>query len=190
MITLFYTESTYVVLYHDADTQAYRTDRFTGWTQQPKDTGPVVFTNTSPTYFNLTPIAGAGGGDDSSSTGLAHRHHRRWRVPCSVVVGVRRDGSLAQAAATTRSSPPPCVRRFVIRKVLGALSTLAFVVVFNFFLFRVVNDDPVEVDVPRAQPHARARSTGWSDSSTWTARSGSSSSRTSASCCTATSGCR
>ena len=69
MITLFYTESTYVVLFHDADTQAYRTDRFTGWTQQPKGTGPVVFSNTSPSYFNLRPIEG-GGGDDSSSTGL------------------------------------------------------------------------------------------------------------------------
>ena len=69
MITLFYTEATYVVLYHDADTQAYRTDRFTGWTQQPKGTGPVVFSNTSPSYFNLK-LIGGGGGDDSSSTGL------------------------------------------------------------------------------------------------------------------------
>jgi peptide/nickel transport system permease protein len=34
--------------------------------------------------------------------------------------------------------------RFVIGKVLGALSTLVFVVVVNFFLFRVVNDDPIE----------------------------------------------
>mgnify|MGYP000420308957 CR=1 FL=1 len=34
-------------------------------------------------------------------------------------------------------------RRFVIGKVLGALSTLVFVVIFNFFLFRVVNDDPI-----------------------------------------------
>ncbi len=34
--------------------------------------------------------------------------------------------------------------RFVIGKVLGALSTLVFVVVVNFFLFRIVNDDPVE----------------------------------------------
>lgn len=34
--------------------------------------------------------------------------------------------------------------RFVVGKVLGALSTLVFVVVVNFFLFRVVNDDPVE----------------------------------------------
>jgi peptide/nickel transport system permease protein len=33
--------------------------------------------------------------------------------------------------------------RFVIGKVIGAISTIAFVVVFDFFLFRVVNDDPV-----------------------------------------------
>ena len=33
---------------------------------------------------------------------------------------------------------------FVIRKVLGAVSTLAFVVVFNFFLFRIVNPNPVD----------------------------------------------
>ena len=33
--------------------------------------------------------------------------------------------------------------RFVGRKVLGALVTLVFVLVFNFFLFRVVENDPV-----------------------------------------------
>ena len=33
--------------------------------------------------------------------------------------------------------------RFVTRKVLAALATLAFVVCFNFFLFRVVESDPV-----------------------------------------------
>jgi peptide/nickel transport system permease protein len=33
--------------------------------------------------------------------------------------------------------------RFFTLKVLGALATLAFVVVFNFFLFRVVEQDPV-----------------------------------------------
>lgn len=33
--------------------------------------------------------------------------------------------------------------RFVAGKVLGAAGTLAFVVVFNFFLFRVVSGDPV-----------------------------------------------
>jgi peptide/nickel transport system permease protein len=33
--------------------------------------------------------------------------------------------------------------RFVIGKVMASLATLAFVVVFNFFLFRVVESDPV-----------------------------------------------
>jgi peptide/nickel transport system permease protein len=33
---------------------------------------------------------------------------------------------------------------FVVRKVLGAVGTLVFVVTFNFFLFRIVNKNPVE----------------------------------------------
>ena len=33
--------------------------------------------------------------------------------------------------------------RIVGRKLLGSLLTLAFVLVFNFFLFRVVQNDPV-----------------------------------------------
>lgn len=56
MITLFHNESTYVVLYHNAKTQAYRTDRFEGWVRQPANVGPVLFSNSSPTYFNLKPL--------------------------------------------------------------------------------------------------------------------------------------
>jgi peptide/nickel transport system permease protein len=33
--------------------------------------------------------------------------------------------------------------RFVVGRVLGALGTLVFVLVINFFLFRVISDDPV-----------------------------------------------
>ncbi len=33
--------------------------------------------------------------------------------------------------------------RFVVTKVLGSLATLLFVLVVNFFLFRVISDDPV-----------------------------------------------
>jgi peptide/nickel transport system permease protein len=33
--------------------------------------------------------------------------------------------------------------RFVVTKVLGAVATLLFVLVVNFFLFRIVSDDPV-----------------------------------------------
>lgn len=69
MIRMFNTEATYVVLYHDADTQAYRTDRFEGWLQQPAGTGPVIFSNSSPSYFNLTPIESSGGDDGGLGTG-------------------------------------------------------------------------------------------------------------------------
>lgn len=32
---------------------------------------------------------------------------------------------------------------FIVRRVLNALATLLFVIIFNFFLFRMVNNDPV-----------------------------------------------
>jgi len=78
MLTLFHDSATYNVLYLDPDLQAYRTDRFTGWIRQPAEVGPVLFSNSSPTYANLelvsetTPEAAAaeGGGDDGGmSTG-------------------------------------------------------------------------------------------------------------------------
>jgi peptide/nickel transport system substrate-binding protein len=55
------------VLYTYPDSQAYRKNRFTGWTQQPEKTGPVLFSNSSPTYAKLKPVvasATSGGGDD------------------------------------------------------------------------------------------------------------------------------
>ncbi len=70
MLRLFYDESTYVVLFEDADLQAYRTDRFTGWTRQPADIGPVLFSNSSPTYFLLQPIDGGAGEDGGLGTGV------------------------------------------------------------------------------------------------------------------------
>jgi peptide/nickel transport system substrate-binding protein len=76
MLTLFYEEAAYVVLDHSPDLQAYRTDRFEGWVRQPAEIGPVIFSNTSPTYAQLVPATdddggdGGGGDDGGSSTGL------------------------------------------------------------------------------------------------------------------------
>jgi peptide/nickel transport system substrate-binding protein len=67
MLRLFYHESTYVVLYWDADTQAYRTDRFEGWLRQPAEIGPVLFSNSSPTYANLTLVGEGDATPDASS---------------------------------------------------------------------------------------------------------------------------
>jgi peptide/nickel transport system substrate-binding protein len=67
MLRLFNRESSYLVLLQDADMQAYRTDRFEGWIQQPAGTGPVLFTNTSPSYVNLS-VIGAEAPDESAAT--------------------------------------------------------------------------------------------------------------------------
>ena len=60
----------YFVLYTEPDTQAYVKDRFEGWVKQPAKTGPVLYSNTSPTYAQ--PEAGrghGGGGDDGGGSG-------------------------------------------------------------------------------------------------------------------------
>lgn len=56
MLRLFNREAPYLVLTMDPDLQAYRTDRFTGWVQQPAGAGPVLFSNSSPTYDQLRPV--------------------------------------------------------------------------------------------------------------------------------------
>ena len=68
MLTLFHDNASYFVYALTPDLEAYRTDRFTGWTKQPAAVGPVIFANTSPTYFNLQPTASAGGGSGGVST--------------------------------------------------------------------------------------------------------------------------
>lgn len=70
MLRLFHDEGTYVVLYEDADLQAYRTDRFEGWVRQPADSGPVMFTNSSPSYERLVPVEGAEGGGGLGAVGI------------------------------------------------------------------------------------------------------------------------
>jgi peptide/nickel transport system substrate-binding protein len=67
MLLHFYTDGSYVVLFEDPDLQAYRTDRFEGWTHQPAEVGPVLFTKTSPSYVNLTPTGdGSSGGRNTA----------------------------------------------------------------------------------------------------------------------------
>ena len=56
-------------LYKSDDLQAIRSDRWENFVRQPAETGPVLFTNTSPAYVALTPRVGVGGGD-GSNTGL------------------------------------------------------------------------------------------------------------------------
>jgi len=71
MLRTMYDSASYNVIVYEGDLQAYRTDRFEGWLRQPADVGPVLFSNTSPTYANLT-VGASSGGDSGGggSTGL------------------------------------------------------------------------------------------------------------------------
>jgi len=70
MLKRFYASASYIVTATSADLQAYRTDRFEGWVRQPAEIGPVLFSNSSPSYWNLTPIASAGDGGGLSTGGI------------------------------------------------------------------------------------------------------------------------
>lgn len=63
MLTIFHDAAIYIPLYLGPDLQAYRTDTFEGWVQQPADIGPVFFSNSSPSYVLLRPV-GSGAGDE------------------------------------------------------------------------------------------------------------------------------
>jgi peptide/nickel transport system substrate-binding protein len=70
MLTRWASHAVYNALYTYPDLQAYRTDRFEGFVRQPEGTGPVLFSNSSPSYTTLKPVsatsegAANGGGDD------------------------------------------------------------------------------------------------------------------------------
>lgn len=52
---IVYRDAPYIIISYDPELQAYRTDRFKGWIQNPAG-GPVVFTNTIETYEKLEPV--------------------------------------------------------------------------------------------------------------------------------------
>jgi peptide/nickel transport system substrate-binding protein len=62
MLQIFYDDAAYAVLYKYDDLQAFRSDRWQTFTRQPAETGPVLFTNTSPAYLDLEPKGGGSGG--------------------------------------------------------------------------------------------------------------------------------
>jgi peptide/nickel transport system substrate-binding protein len=76
MLLRFARTGVYNALYTYPDLQAYRTDRFTGFVRQPEGTGPVLFSNSSPSYWSLKPVSatssgtagGSGGSDDGGGS--------------------------------------------------------------------------------------------------------------------------
>jgi peptide/nickel transport system substrate-binding protein len=93
MLKLFYASASYAPLVYSPNLQGYRTDRFEGWVQQPATTGPVIFTNTSPTYWSLKPLESSSGG--GTSTGL---------IVGLVIAGAAVLGALGLVAVRRRSA--------------------------------------------------------------------------------------
>ena len=76
MLEIMYEEAPYAVLYKYDDLQAIRSDRWENFVRQPAETGPVLFTNTSPAYVELV-AKGGGGSDSGRSAGSVGRHRSR-----------------------------------------------------------------------------------------------------------------
>jgi peptide/nickel transport system substrate-binding protein len=73
MVRIIHDNAGYVALWYAPDLQAYRIDEFEGFQRQPADVGPVVFSNSSPSYTTLRPIGAPlptpeGGGDSAIDT--------------------------------------------------------------------------------------------------------------------------
>ena len=75
MLKHFAASGVYHPLYTYPDLQAYRTDRFEGLVRQPEGVGPVLFSNSSPSYVTLKPLsedtgpAGSVAGGDGGGMG-------------------------------------------------------------------------------------------------------------------------
>ena len=121
MLRLFNGEATYLVLSLDPDLQAYRTDRFEGWLQQPAEIGPVLFTNTSPTYANLTvieddaarrPLPSVAHGARQVRPGEARRRGGdTWRSSSSSTSSCSASSTTTRRQAVPRAQPQPGAAR-------------------------------------------------------------------------------
>jgi len=65
---MFHDAAVYLPMWLAPDLQAYRTDTFEGWVQQPAEIGPVFFSQSSPSYVLLQPV-GAGEPTDTTAPG-------------------------------------------------------------------------------------------------------------------------
>ena len=70
MQRIAYEDNPYVILYYDNQLEAWRTDKFEGWTKTPTEVNPgqVAFTFSTATYTNLQPLSAGGTEDEGGGT--------------------------------------------------------------------------------------------------------------------------
>ena len=162
MQQILYDDWPYAVTYYYDNLIAYRTDRFEGFVPQPEPNGSYLFQYGTWTYENLKPIAA---GEQSSGPspaliggivaavailgGLAFlllggvRPGRPttgsdWRM---ALISAPDVAPTPQAAGRGRVLGPGA--RFAVSRLLSSAGTLIFVILFNFFLFRLLPGDPI-----------------------------------------------
>jgi peptide/nickel transport system substrate-binding protein len=64
-----YSDVPYIVLFYDNVLQAYRSDRWTGFTPQPSDHGDLLATYGPYSFMSIKPVSESGGGDGGGSGG-------------------------------------------------------------------------------------------------------------------------
>ena len=138
MQRIAYEDNPYVIFYYDNQFEAWRTDKFEGWTKTPTtaDPGQVAFTFSNETYMNLRPLSSSdetGGGGGTSP--LLYVGIGLVGSPSSPVIVVLSPAGERGGQGLSRA-------RYVAGKLIGAVGTLFFVLVLNFFLFRILPGDP------------------------------------------------
>jgi peptide/nickel transport system substrate-binding protein len=70
MQRIAYEANPYVIFYYDNQTEAWRTDKFEGWTKTPTNTGSgqVAYSFSNATYMNLRPLSSGGGTGNGGGT--------------------------------------------------------------------------------------------------------------------------
>jgi peptide/nickel transport system substrate-binding protein len=70
MQRIAYEANPYVIIYYDNQTEAWRTDKFEGWTKTPTNTGSgqVAYSFSNATYMNLRPLSAGGGTGNGGGT--------------------------------------------------------------------------------------------------------------------------
>jgi len=93
MLTILHDAAVYIPLYLGPDLQAYRTDTFEGWVRQPAEIGPVMFSNSSPSYALLRPIGAEGDGGGGPNWALIGVAAAVVVLGGAILLGRRRTGA-------------------------------------------------------------------------------------------------
>ena len=157
MVAITQRDLPYLVLTYDPNLQAYRTDRVANvepvCPRTPTGTSSATRLSYAP-LLTIAPAAGSSGesgGGGSAGLAIAGGDRRRDR---RLVLRDRARGAGASASRwSSRNEARGVSGRWLAGKVARGAADVAFVLVFNFFLFRVMGDPTTQLArLPQSTP--------------------------------------